>query len=239
MDDVLRLVEAAKNGDRLARSRIVAENSGLVWSVVKRFLGRGYEADDLFQIGSIGLLKCIDKFDLSYNVKFSTYAVPMIIGEIKRFLRDYGMIKVSRGLKEVAVKARYTEERILKETGKAPSLNELADAIGCEPTELVMALESGSEVESLYQTLGSSDSSPFYLIDKINQDNGQEPRLVDELALKEVIARLKPKERQIIILRYFRDQTQAEVAKRVGVSQVQVSRIEKKLLGKMREELES
>ncbi|MCL2420769.1 MAG: RNA polymerase sporulation sigma factor SigF [Defluviitaleaceae bacterium] len=235
MDHTLKLIIQAQQGDEGATEQIVKENSGLIWSVVKKFAGRGYEADDLYQIGAIGLLKCIRKFDMSYDVKFSTYAVPMIIGEIKRFLRDDGMIKVSRPLKELAGKARYMQEALTNRLGRQPTLSELADELGASVEDLIVAMESSLEVESLYTTIHQGDGGPIYLIDKLNSNKGDE--MVDLIALKQIIGRLKQKERQVIWMRYFQDKTQTEVAREIGVSQVQVSRIEKKVLQTIRESM--
>jgi RNA polymerase sporulation-specific sigma factor len=237
MDKTLELIQRAQQGDKEATERIVKENSGLVWSVVKRFGGRGYESEDLFQIGSIGLLKCIQKFDMEFDVKFSTYAVPMIMGEIKRFIRDDGIIKVSRPLKEMAVKAKYAQESFVSKNGRQPTINELAAEIGADAEELVMAMESGLEVESLYSTIHQGDGNPIYLIDKLDQNEDAGNNMVDTIAIKEIIGKLKPKERQIILLRYFYDKTQMEIAKEIGVSQVQVSRIERRVLQTIRENL--
>lgn len=235
MNETIALIKAAQSGDSQARERLVSENSGLIWSIIRKFIGRGTEAEDLFQIGCIGLLKCIDKFDLSYNVKFSTYAVPMIMGEIKRFLRDDGMIKVSRSLKEIAIKAKYAEAEFLQKKGTPPSVQELAEAVGVETGDLVMAMESALDIESLYQTVYQNEgNNQVYLIDRlVNEDN--EEMMVDVIALKELISQLKPKERQIIMMRYFGDKTQTETAQAVGISQVQVSRLEKKALTEIRE----
>ena len=235
MNRTLELIKLAQEGDKESHDLIVEENMGLIWSVVKKFTGRGYDPEDLFQVGAIGLIKCIKKFDLSYDVKFSTYAVPMIIGEIKRFLRDDGMIKVSRPLKETAIKAKYMREELTQKTGKQPTVNELAEALNIEPEDLVVALDAGKEVESLHSTIYQGDGSPIYLIDKLDQNQGSDGNMVDIIALKEMISRLKPKERQIIMLRYFQEKTQTEIAMEIGVSQVQVSRIEKKILQSIRE----
>ena len=237
MDATLALITRAQNGDENAAEQLIKENSGLVWSVVKKFAKRGYELDDLYQIGAIGLLKCIRKFDLSFDVKFSTYAIPMIIGEIKRFLRDDGMIKVSRPMKELATKARYAQELLTARLGRQPTIGELADEIGVGTEELVVAMEAGMDVESLHATIYQGDGSPIYLIDKVGQNKENGDQTVNILALKQLIGRLKPKERQVIILRYFQDKTQMEVAKLIGVSQVQVSRIEKKVLKSLKEAL--
>lgn len=233
MDETLLLIQQAQQGDQEAIERLVKENSGLIWAVVKKFLNRGYDADDLYQIGSIGLLKCIKKFDTSYNVKFSTYAVPMIMGEIKRFLRDDGLIKVSRNLKELAVKARYTSDALSKKLGKTPNIYELAEEMNVSAEDLVLALEANLEVESLYSTVNKTDSNPMYLIDRLAEKDN-EAKMIDFIALKEIIQNLKPKEREIIMLRYFDDKTQTETAKEIGVSQVQISRIEKKVLQAIR-----
>jgi len=235
-DETLKLINLAQSGDKDATQQLIQENMGLIWSIVKKFMGRGYEADDLFQIGAMGLLKCIRKFDLSFNVKFSTYAVPMIMGEIKRFIRDDGLIKVSRPLKEIATKAKHAKSRLIAQTGKSPTLSELANELGVEMEDLIMALESGNEVESLYAVIYQGDNSPVYLIDKLNQQTRDE-NPIDNIALKQIIGQLDYKERQIIVMRYFKDKTQAEVAATIGVSQVQVSRIEKKILKAMREKL--
>jgi len=235
MEHILNLITLAQQGDEEATEQIMKENSGLIWSVVKKFAGRGHEADDLYQIGAIGLLKCIRKFDMSYDVKFSTYAVPMIVGEIKRFLRDDGMIKVSRPLKELAGKARYMQEALTSRLGRQPTISELAEELGAEVEDLIVAMEAGMEVESLYATIHQGDGGPIYLIDKLNSKEGDE--MVEMIALKQLIGRLKPKERQVIMMRYFQDKTQTEVARDIGVSQVQVSRIEKKVLQTIREGL--
>lgn len=237
MDPTMRLIEAAHKGDKEARDRLVSENVGLIWSLVRRFSGRGHELEDLFQIGCIGLIKAIDKFDMSFGVRFSTYAVPMIAGEIKRFLRDDGMIKVSRTLKESANKARIIKEQHFSKTGNEPTIEEVAKEVGISSEELVMAMESQIEVESLYKTIYQGDGSPIFLMDKIEEkENGME-KMLNSIVLEELIAALDEKERSIIQMRYFMDKTQTEIAKEIGISQVQVSRLEKKILKSMRERL--
>lgn len=235
---ILDLIEKAKNGDKQSQSLLVEKNMGLVWSMVKRFQNRGYEIEDIFQIGCIGLIKAINKFDRRFDVKFSTYAVPMIIGEIKRFIRDDGIIKVSRTLKEIANRARVTREVMSKELGREPSVNEMAVRLNVSPEELVMAMEAGSSPESLYNSIGEGDSSPMLLIDRINgESNSNEIDLIDKIALRQILKTLKPRERQIIILRYFKEKTQIQIAKMLGISQVQVSRIEKKILEDIRRKI--
>ncbi len=235
--ETLELIRMSKDGDKEARDRLVTENVGLVWSIVRRFANRGHEMEDLFQIGSIGLIKAIDKFDTTYEVRFSTYAVPMITGEIKRFLRDDGMIKVSRSLKESATKIRVAREKFGNIHGRDPTLEEIEEELGLARDEIVMALETGAEVESLYKTIYQGDGSPIYLIDKLAETKDENDDLVDKLALKEIIASLDEKEQEIIKLRYFKDRTQTDIAKELGISQVQVSRMEKRILRIMRERL--
>lgn len=232
-----KLIKKAKSGDKSAQDYIIQKNIGLVWSIVKKFYNRGYEPDDLFQIGCIGLIKAVKKFDESYGVKFSTYAVPMIMGEIKRFIRDDGIIKVSRSYKELANKARAIREMLLKELNREPTINEIAEKIGIEKEELVMAMDAVSTPESLFSTLHEGDSSSVQLIDRINCDDEQEEKLVNKIALRQVIESLLPRERKIIILRYFKGKTQTQIAEVLGISQVQVSRIEKKILKDIREKI--
>lgn len=237
-DRTLELIIASQKGNNSARDTLVAENTGLVWSVVKRFAGRGYELEDLFQIGAIGLMKCIDKFDINFGVKFSTYAVPMIMGEIKRFLRDDGMIKVSRPLKELAIKARYTQQNLQQSTGKVPSVDEIAKVLEIDVEELAHAMDATSDVESLYAVVHQGDGGPVYLLDKLEMmGEDQSERMIDKIALREIISQLGTRERQVIIMRYFQDKTQSQIAQAIGVSQVQVSRIEKRVLKILRDKL--
>lgn len=235
--DTLELIKLSQEGNKEARDRVVTENVGLVWSIVRRFANRGHEMEDLFQIGSIGLIKAVDKFDSSYEVKFSTYAVPMITGEIKRFLRDDGMIKVSRSLKETATKIRNVREKFVSSFGREPTLEEIKAELDITNEEFVMALDTGVEVESLYKTIYQGDGNPIFLIDKLVEARDDNSNLIDKIALNEVIDSLGEKEREIIQLRYFKDKTQTDIAKEMGISQVQVSRMEKKILKTMREKM--
>ena len=237
MDETMELIRLAHEGDKDARDRLVTENMGLIWSIVRRFAGRGHEMEDLFQIGSIGMMKAIDKFDLSFDVKFSTYAVPMITGEIKRFLRDDGMIKVSRSLKETAMKARIAQEVLNKSLGREPTLEEVATEVGVSGEELAASLEAGAEVESIYKTIYKSDGNCIYLIDKLDEGTSPNEEILNRMVLKDLIEALEPKEQQIIIRRYFHNQTQSQIAAELGISQVQVSRLEKKILKAMRDKL--
>lgn len=237
MDHTIALIQKSHEGDEDAKAQLVEENVGLVWCIVKRFYNRGAEAEDLFQIGSIGLLKAIDKFDVSYDVKFSTYAVPMISGEIKRFLRDDGLIKVSRSLKEIAYKACLAQEELRKKWGREPTLREVADYMGLEKEELVMAMEASAEVESLHKTIYQKDGHEIQLMDKLKEQEVREDKVLDRMLLKELLEQLGKEERQLIFLRYFANKTQTEVGKIMGISQVQVSRMEKKTLKKLREQI--
>lgn len=237
MDHVIELLNRAKEGDKEARDQLVSENTGLVWSVARRFMNRGHELEDLFQIGCIGLIKCIDKFDTSYEVKFSTYAVPMIAGEIKRFLRDDGMIKVSRSLKENAYKALAAREKFCNELGREPTLEELSERIAVSKEDLVLAMESSAEVESIYKTIYQSDENSIYLIDKLIQNKDESSEVVDRITIRALMDSLNEKDREIIRLRYFEDKTQTEIARILGISQVQVSRLEKKILTNMRKQI--
>ncbi|MGL4571224.1 MAG: RNA polymerase sporulation sigma factor SigF [Clostridium sp.] len=232
------LLTLAKLGDQKALNRLIEMNLALVSSISKKFLNRGYEYEDIYQIGSIGLVKAINNFDPSFNVKFSTYAVPMIIGEIKRFLRDDGMIKVSRNLKTLARKIHYCKEELTKKLDRDPTIDELSEYSGIEKEDMLIALESASSMQYLYDTIHQDDGAPVLLIDKISQKGVDDDNaMIDRIALKEAIGTLDVKARQIIMLRYFKDKTQVQVAKLLGISQVQVSRIEKKVLLKMRDKL--
>ncbi|MFC5714123.1 RNA polymerase sporulation sigma factor SigF [Thalassorhabdus alkalitolerans] len=230
------LIAKSQSGDFEARELIVNSNTRLVWSVVQRFMNRGYEADDLFQIGCIGLIKSVDKFDLSYDVKFSTYAVPMIIGEIQRFIRDDGTVKVSRSLKELNNKIRKKKEEMTKELGRTPTVNEIAAALEIAPEEIVFANEATRSLSSLHETVYENDGDPITLMDQISDENEQ--KWFDKIALHEAVSHLEERERLIVYLRYFKDQTQAEVARRLSISQVQVSRLEKKILDKIKSRMD-
>ncbi|MCM3735954.1 RNA polymerase sporulation sigma factor SigF [Bacillus cytotoxicus] len=233
--ELKELIKRSQQGDQGARDLIVQSNMRLVWSVVQRFLNRGYEPEDLFQIGCIGLLKSVDKFDLSFDVKFSTYAVPMIIGEIQRFLRDDGTVKVSRSLKETGNKIRKMKDELSKEYGRAPTITEIAEALELTPEEVVMAQEASRTPSSIHETVYENDGDPITILDQIADRS--ETKWFDKIALKEAIRELDERERLIVYLRYYKDQTQSEVAERLGISQVQVSRLEKKILKQMKERI--
>ena len=235
MEHTIALIRKSHDGDEEASAQLVEENVGLIWCVVRRFLGRGVESDDLFQIGSIGLLKAIDKFDFAFDVKFSTYAVPMISGEIQRFLRDDGIIKVSRSLKEMAYKAFLAREKLQERLNREPTLEELANDMGVEKEELTMAMEASSEVESLYKPVYQKDGNEVPLLEKLEERECQEERVLNRMLLSQLLDELGKEERQLIYLRYFSNKTQTEIGQELGISQVQVSRMEKKILKRMRD----
>lgn len=236
-EENLELIEKARKGDKNALNKLIEINLPLVSAITKKFLNRGYEYEDIYQIGCMGLVKAVNNFDASYGVKFSTYAVPMIMGEIKRFIRDDGMIKVSRSVKTTARKLHYDKELLAKELNREPTLEELSNYSGIEKEEIIFATESANSMQYLYDTIHQQDGAPIMLIDKLSDNYEEDSELVNRLALKEVIGTLDIKSRQIIMLRYFKDKTQVEVAKMLGISQVQVSRIEKKVLKIMKEKL--
>lgn len=233
MEHVLALIERAHKGEKEARDILVEENMGLVWSIVRRFVNRGVEMEDLFQIGSIGLIKAIDKFDTSYEVKFSTYAVPMITGEIKRFLRDDGMIKVSRSLKETAGKIYTIREELERQNGREPTTEEIAATLQMPVEDVVMAMESGAQIESLQKTIYRGDGNEISLEDKLEEQQDAHEETLNRLLLEQMLAGLEPAERTLIDMRFFQEKTQSEIASYLGISQVQVSRTEKKILRKL------
>lgn len=237
MEHILALLERAHKGEKEARDILVEENMGLVWSIVKRFGNRGVEAEDLFQIGSIGLIKAIDKFDTSYDVKFSTYAVPMIAGEIKRFLRDDGMIKVSRSLKETAVKVYAVKEVLEHENGREPTLEEIAACLELPVEDVVLAMESNAQIESLQKTIYQGDGNEIALEDRLEEEQDAHEETLNHILLEQLLQELEARERTLIQMRFYQEKTQAEIAKELGISQVQVSRTEKKILRKMAERL--
>ena len=237
MEDTMFLIERSHHGDKEAREILVQENTGLVWSIVRRYMGRGTDSEDLFQIGIMGLIKAIDKFDLSYQVKFSTYAVPMIAGEIRRFLRDDGIVKVSRTLKENSWKIRRESDLFRQRKGREPTVNELQECTGMTPEEIVQAMDFSVEVDSIYRTVRQSDGSEISLLDRLQVENTRTEELLNRVMLEQLLAELPEKERRLIIMRYLQDRSQTEVARMMGVSQVQVSRLEKKILKQMRERL--
>jgi RNA polymerase sporulation-specific sigma factor len=231
-DKVRELIAKSQQGDSDARDEIVEKNVRLVWSVVQRFMNRGYDPEDLFQIGSIGLIKSIYKFDLTYEVRFSTYAVPMIIGEIQRFIRDDGTVKVSRTLKELGNKIRITKEDLTKKLNRSTTVLEVAEVLDITPEEVAQAQDAVKYPHSIYETVYENGGEPITLLDQLQDE---ESGWFEKLSLEEAIRSLTERERLIVYLRYYKDHTQAEVAARLGISQVQVSRLEKRILEEMKE----
>lgn len=235
--DNIELLKKAQNGDKKALNELTQNNLPLVSAISKKFLNRGYDYEDIFQIGCMGLVKAVNNFDEKYKVKFSTYAVPMIMGEIKRFLRDDGIIKISRNIKNVAKKIHYDKEKLTKKLSRNPTIEELSKFSGIDKEDIIMATESSNNLQYLYDVIHQDDGSPVLLIDKISKSDKEDNIVTDRIALKEALINLDSKSRQIIMLRYFKDKTQVQVAKMLGISQVQVSRIEKKVLKIMKKSL--
>lgn len=252
MEETSVLIARSQAGERDAREVLIEKNLGLVHHIVKRFANRGYDLEDLFQIGSIGLMKAIDKFDLSLGLKFSTYAVPMITGEIKRFLRDDGMVKVSRTIKENGLKVSMARQKLQGILGREPAIQEIAEETGLDREDIVLAMEASIEVESIYSAVYQDDGSEVYLVDKVVRGAGgsvgssmvgiydsgdkEKEELLNHMLLKQLLDSLEPSERELICMRYFQNKTQMEIASMLGISQVQVSRMEKKILLRLREQ---
>lgn len=228
-----RLILLAQQGDEEAKDKVYESNLGLIYMVLERFKNSSYEYEDLFQIGSIGLLKSIKRFDASYNVRFSTYAVPMIIGEIKKFMRDDGMVKVQRGLKENYVRIRWAQDKLRSELGKEPGINEIAELIQMDKEEIVMAMEACQAPAYMHDVLPGDEKETFTLLDRLSNDE-ENVNMLEKMALREALGKLDDREREIIIRRYFNDETQTAIADDMGVSQVQVSRIEKNAINKLK-----
>ena len=251
MEETSVLIAKSQAGDKAAREVLIEKNLGLVHHIVRRFAGRGYDLEDLFQIGTIGLMKAIDKFDLKLGVKFSTYAVPMITGEIKRFLRDDGLVKVSRTIKENGLKVSCARQKLQAAEGREPTLQEIMAETALSSEEIVIAMEATASVESIYSAVYQDDGSEVYLVDKVvrgargsvgssmvgvsDSEDTEKEEFLNRMLLKQLLDSLEPSERELIDMRYFQDKTQMEVAAVLGVSQVQVSRMEKRILLRLRE----
>ena len=232
------LIEHMQAGEKEVREVLIEQNLGLVHHIVKRLLNRGYDTEDLFQIGVIGLIKAIDKFDPSFDVKFSTYAVPLIAGEIKRFLRDDGMVKVSRTLKENGSRVKYARERLSLRINREPTLQEVSKEAGLTIEEVILAMEANVQVESIYQSVYQNDGNEIYMVDQLaDKGKDEQEKMLNHLVIKQLIEGLPETEQKLIRLRYYQDKTQTEVAKMLGISQVQVSRMEKKILLGLRERM--
>ena len=234
MDRTLWLIECAHQGDKKAREAAVEENMGLVMHVVKRYQGKTTDMEDLIQIGCIGLLKAVDYFDLNMDVRFSSYAVPMILGEIRRYLRDDGMLKVSRSLKNIAYQTSKTREMLTVQLGREPSIEEIADATGVEREEIIMAMEASAELESLQKSVYQSDGTEICLEDKVEDRRDAVSELMNHVLLENMLKVLDPEEKILIHMRYYEEMTQSQIAAKMQKTQVQISRMEKKILKKMR-----
>ena len=234
----LKNIKLAQNGNEEAMELLIKNNSGLIWNIVRRFIGRGYETDDLYQIGCIGLIKAIKRFDVNLDVQLSTYAVPYIMGEIKRFLRDDGMLKVSRQIKELAIKIKQIQNEYTNKMGEEISVIKIAEILKVTKEEVAAAIESNNTIDSIYSVEGQ-DTDERMLIEKIADEKDEYSSLVNKITLNEIINNLDEKEKKVVILRFYKEQTQAQVGKILGITQVQVSRIEKRVLEKMRLKLEA
>lgn len=235
----MELFIRARQSDKSAKEKIVSDNTGLVWSIARRFMGRGYDLEEIYQVGCMGLLKAIDRFDANYEVKFSTYAVPLISGEIKRFLRDNGMIKVSRILKQNGYNISKAREELLYKLGREATIEEISDATGLSTEDIVLAVEANRDVESIYQPVFGAEENESCMIDRLADEEGREADIsINKLLLEQAMSNLNDDEKTLINMRYFEDRTQNEVAATLGISQVQVSRLEKKLLKTMRNNID-
>lgn len=237
-NDNIKNIKLAQENNEQAMETLMKNNSGLVWNIVKRFIGRGYEPDDLYQIGSIGLIKAIKRFDVNLDVQLSTYAVPYIMGEIKRFIRDDGIIKVSRQTKELSIKIKQIQNEYLNKNGEEITITTLSQILNISKEEIAAAIESNNTVNSIYSVEGANDDEKM-LLEKISDNKDEYNNLVDKITLNELINNLDEREKKVVLLRYYKEQTQAQVGKTLGITQVQVSRIEKKVLDKMRLKLEA
>ena len=235
-EETLKLISMAQNGDEQAKQRLVVENSPLIKSIIKRFVGKGIEYDDLFQLGALGFVKAINNFQTDYNVKFSTYVVPMIIGEIKRFMRDDGAIKVSRTIKSLNLQINKFIEEYTKHNGLKPSIETIAKNFALPCQEIIFAMDSAKMPISLYTPFEEEEDKSLLVVDRFAQNN-QTEELFDNIFLRDTLKNLNPRDKRIILLRYFRDKTQSEIAKELGISQVQVSRLETKIIERIRERI--
>jgi RNA polymerase sporulation-specific sigma factor len=233
-EEMMELMDQMKNGDKEARGKFIKGNLRLVLSVIQRFNNRGECVDDLFQVGCIGLIKAIDNFDVTQNVRFSTYAVPMIIGEIRRYLRDNNSIRVSRSLRDLAYKALQIKDRLINENSKEPKISEIAKELDATEEEVVFALDAIQDPISLFEPVYHDDGDAIYVMDQISDDKNQDSAWLDNISLKEAMSRLSDRDKSIVKLRFFEGKTQMEVAEEIGISQAQVSRLEKAALGQMK-----
>lgn len=238
-ENSIEAIKKAQSGDKYELERMIKDNNGLIWSIVKRFNGRGYDLEDLYQIGCIGFIKSIKRFDTNYDVKLSTYAVPYMIGEIKRYIRDDGPIKVSRSIKELGMKIREVQKESINKKGKELTIEELEKELKISKEDIALALEANNTVESIDGKfyIDNKDGNSINLIERISSDKNEEESITNKLAIKQLIEGLEDRDKEIIFLRFYKDKTQSQVAKILGITQVQVSRLERKILNNMKMKL--
>lgn len=238
-EEDIQKIEKAQSGDKNALEELIEENNGLIWSIVKRFYGRGHEPEDLYQIGCLGFIKSIKRFNTDFEVKLSTYAVPYMIGEIKRYIRDDGPVKVSRSIKDLGIKIRELQREKINKQGKEPKIQEIAKELNVDLDDVILAMEATNSVESIEGTkhINNKDGKSISLLDTLSTEKNEEETITNKLAIGQLIKDLNDREKEIILLRYYKEKTQAQVAKILGISQVQVSRLERKILENMRRKM--
>lgn len=238
-EEDIQEIEKAQSGDKNALEGLIKENNGLIWSIVKRFYGRGYEPEDLYQIGCLGFIKSIKRFNTDFEVKLSTYAVPYMIGEIKRYIRDDGPVKVSRSIKDLGIKIKELQREKINKEGKEPKIQEIAKELNVDLEDVILAMEATNSVESIEGTkhINNKDGKSVSLLDTLSTEKNEEETITNKLAIGQLIKDLKDREKEIILLRYYKEKTQTQVAKILGISQVQVSRLERKILENMRRKM--
>lgn len=238
-EEDIQKIEKAQSGDKNALEELIEENNGLIWSIVKRFYGRGHEPEDLYQIGCLGFIKSIKRFNTDFEVKLSTYAVPYMIGEIKRYIRDDGPVKVSRSIKDLGIKIRELQREKMNKQGKEPKIQEIAKELNVDLDDVILAMEATNSVESIEGTkhINNKDGKSISLLDTLSTEKNEEETITNKLAIGQLIKDLKDREKEIILLRYYKEKTQAQVAKILGISQVQVSRLERKILENMKRKM--
>ena len=238
-EEDIQKIEKAQSGDKKALEELIEENNGLIWSIVKRFYGRGHEPEDLYQIGCLGFIKSIKRFNTDFEVKLSTYAVPYMIGEIKRYIRDDGPVKVSRSIKDLGIKIRELQREKMNKQGKEPKIQEIAKELNVDLDDVILAMEATNSVESIEGTkhINNKDGKSISLLDTLSSEKNEEETITNKLAIGQLLKELKDREKEIILLRYYKEKTQAQVAKILGISQVQVSRLERKILENMKRKM--
>lgn len=238
-EEDIQKIEKAQSGDKNALEELIEENNGLIWSIVKRFYGRGHEPEDLYQIGCLGFIKSIKRFNTDFEVKLSTYAVPYMIGEIKRYIRDDGPVKVSRSIKDLGIKIRELQREKMNKQGKVPKIQEIAKELKVNLDDVILAMEATNSVESIEGTkhINNKDGKSISLLDTLSSEKNEEETITNKLAIGQLLKELKDREKEIILLRYYKEKTQAQVAKILGISQVQVSRLERKILENMKRKM--